>query len=170
MSEPDESHDEQLSVFEFRVVEAYMGEAGGVGARAVMMAGGTLNPRSAASTACEVLKRPHVQRALRERMENDPLVAGRLERLRFYTSVLRGQVNEVRTVLVRRGKGGEQLIESVTAPPSVADRMAAAAALAKAAGEHLIVPSEDDQAKLLALLAGKSVAELFELSRGGTTQ
>jgi hypothetical protein len=170
VSDDTPSGADELSLFELRFVEAYMGEAGGVGSRAVELAGGTSNPRSAAAIACEILKRPRVKEALRERGENDPLVAGRLERLRFLTKIMRGEVEEVRSVVVLR-KAGQQVIERVYAPPSIADRMAAAQALAKAAGEHLAVDKGDeDLTRLVAKLASMSVAEMFELSRGGTTQ
>ena len=168
---------DELSLFELRFVEAYMGAANGVGSRAVELAGGTKNARSGSAIACEVLKRPRVKAALQERIECDPLVAGRLERLRFLSRVVRGEETEVRTVLSRRRRGGPKDgkawdVELVKTPPSIADRMAAAAALAKAAGEHLALEKgdEDAAARLVAKLASMSVAEMFELSRGGTTQ
>ncbi|HEX6239970.1 MAG TPA: hypothetical protein VFZ61_03715 [Polyangiales bacterium] len=159
---------DDLTLFELRFVEAYMGEARGVGSTAVTMAGGTANARSAAAYACEVLKRPHVRKALQERIEDDPLVAGRLERLRFLTRVVRGQEVEVRAVLSRKKRGGGYEIHKVEAPPSIADRMSAARDLAKAAGEHLDARGDEDaNAMLLRALAGMNVGELFQLVRGG---
>lgn len=165
---------DELSVFEHRFVEAYMGEAKGVGSVAVHLAGGTLNSRSAASIACHILKRPKVKQALKERIENDPLVAGRLERLRFLTAVLRGQETEVRLVVTHRKskkEGGGWETERVHTPASIADRIAAARDLAKAAGEHLPTQETDNAAEnLLQLIANLGVERVFALVTKGETR
>lgn len=162
----DERDDEGLSVYEHRFVEAYMGEAKGVGSVAVQMIGDA-TPRSAASIACELLQRPHVRKALRARMENDPLIAGRLERLRFLTRVLRGEEREVRTVFTRKDKKGTVRTVKVETPPNISDRMAAAQALAKAAGEHLapLEDGKDDQD-----LTRLTIQQLLGLAAKGTMQ
>lgn len=174
MTYPDDDNPsgvDELSLFEFRFVEAYMGEAKGVGSVAVMLAGGSLNNRSAASIACELNKRPRIKQALRDRMENDPLVAGRLERLRFLTRVLRGDETEVRLVVTHRKSkedGGGWETERVNTPASIADRIAAARDLAKAAGEHLPTQESDNAAeKLLQLIASMGVEQVFALVSKG---
>lgn len=160
-------NDEGLSLYEQQFVDAYMGDAHGVGSVAIQLIGDA-NSRSAASIACELMKRPHVRKALRARMENDPLIAGRLERLRFLTRVMRGQENEMRPVRV--GKRGTFAVKPV--PPSMKDRMDAAEKLARAAGEHLPAIEGDDAAETtkmaLAKIAGLSVAELFSIERQRT--
>lgn len=168
MADDDASADGGCSAYELRFVEAYMGDAHCVGTRAVQLVSPDVQPNSAASMAYEMLRRPHVQRALRERSEHDPLVAGRLERLRWLTSVLRGEVTEVRTIITRMVKGGKHVTEQVSAPPSIADRMAAAAALSKAAGEHLPKLDGDDDVmgKLMALLHGATIPQLMALVSG----
>ena len=155
MTEPADE-DDGLSEYERQFVEAYMGDAHGVGAHAVLRISPDVTDASAASIACKILKRPHVRKALRDRMESDPLVAGRLERLRLLTRIARGEEMEQR----RQGKRN-QLVKH---PPSLATRMEACAALAKAAGEHLPDNQADDaSAKLAALLGSLNVQQLFAL-------
>lgn len=165
MADDDAPADDGCSAYELRFVEAYMGDAHCVGSVAVQLVSPDVQPNSARSMAYEMLRRPHVQKALRDRSEHDPLVAGRLERLRWLTRVLRGEVTEVRTVVQRKGKGGVWTTEKVEAPPSIADRMAAARDLAKAAGEHLpkLDGGDDVMSKLMQLLHGATIPELMAL-------
>ena len=156
------SEDDGLSEFERRFVEAYMGEAHGVGSRAVKLISPDVTEGSARTMAYELLRRPHVRKALRDRIEADPLVASRLERLHFLTRIVRGEEKEKR---VRVGKEGRRHVVDV--PASLSARMAACEALSKAAGEHLPVLPGDEEGKAAALL---SMEQLFALMQGGTRQ
>lgn len=151
-----------LNEHERRFVEAYMGDANGIGARAVKIISPDVTDGSARQMAYDLLRRPHVRKALRERVESDPLVAGRLERLRFLTRVVRGEESEKRT---RKGKNGRTI--KVDVPPSLYSRMQACDMLSKAAGEHLPVLPGDDDGKRASEL---TVAELFGLMNAGARQ
>jgi hypothetical protein len=155
--------DDGLSEFERRFVEAYMGDAHGVGSRAVKLISPDVTEGSARTMAYELLRRPLVRKALRERVEADPLVASRLERLRYLTRVVRGEEGEERFVCV----GKSRRLKRIKVPDSTRDRMAACEMLAKAAGEHLPLLPGDDESRAAASM---TMAELFALMQGGTRQ
>lgn len=159
MTEPVDE-DDGLSEYERRFVEAYMGDAHGIGAHAMLLVSPDLTDGSAASQACKLLKRPQVRKALRDRVESDPLVASRLERLRLLTRIARGEELEERPV--RTGKRGTFALKKC--PPTLRDRMEACAALSKAAGEHLPEQADDAAAKLAALLSSMTVQQIFSLA------
>src|SRR5262245_55874374 len=79
------------------------GEAAGCGTRAVQLIGNAA-PRSAAAIASRLLRKPHVQRAMREREQGDPAVMTRIERLRLYTNIARGKELTERIVIGKRGR------------------------------------------------------------------
>jgi hypothetical protein len=154
VTEPaDDEEDDGLSEYERRFVEAYMGEAGANGARAAMLVGST-TPHAATVTATRVLRRPHVRRAIRERADGDPLVASRVERLRFLTAVMRGEVSRS-----GKRKGFDR--------PSMRERIDAVQVLSKICGDFLPEPlalGEDNKA------AGLTIERLFALMQTGAVQ
>lgn len=170
----DARDEEGLTEYERRFVEAYMGDAHCVGSHAVLIVRPNITDASARTQAYELLRRPQVQKALRARSEHDPLVMGRLERLRRLSLIARGKLEEVRYVSQRKGEDGKWETVQVMAPPTVADQMAAMEKLSKAAGEHLPGNEGDElTAKLVQLLSNMSLKDLFALrdsDKGGTTQ
>src|SRR3990172_3976689 len=86
--------DDGLSEKERRFCDAYAGDAAGNGAEACRMAGYKATVVSLWTNAWRLLRKVDIKRAIDARMESDPLVAGRVERLRFLTSVLRGEITD----------------------------------------------------------------------------
>lgn len=126
-----------------RFVDAYMGEANGNGTRAARIAGYAGDDNTLAVQASALLRNPKVKRAREARLENDALVAGRMERVRWLTKVMRGEIDA----------------------PNLRERLAAQEALSKLAGEQVTkvaqtnAAGEDVQnmsdAQLLVLAGGK---------------
>lgn len=75
-------------------VEAYMGEAGGNGTEAARLAGYSGTENTLAQVAHTNIRKPKIQAAIRERVQQDPLVADRRERQAFWTKILRGEEDE----------------------------------------------------------------------------
>ncbi len=134
-----------LTELERRFCEAFVGEAKGVATYAYKLAGYSQNsqPQTMRRNAHALMRKPHIKAYLQELQENDPLVATRIERLQFLTRVMRGE--ETNPVWVR------DFPEPIPSPPSIRDRLSAAEALAKAAGEHIQkveMKVQDDSANL----------------------
>ena len=140
--------DDGLSEYERRFVEAYMGAARGCGQHAVEAIGPSRG-HAAATTAFNILKRPHVRRAMKAREEGDPLVGTRIERMRFYTAVMRGES--------KRGR---------SKPPTMRDRLEAAQTLSKICGDFL--PPIEDAGDGKA--AGMTLERLIALMTAGGMQ
>lgn len=81
-----------LTVKERRFIEAYVGEAAGNGTRAAELAGYKGNTVTLGSVAAQNLRKHQIRAAVDRLLEQDPLVAGRVERLRRLTAVARGEL------------------------------------------------------------------------------
>jgi phage terminase small subunit len=66
----------------------YMGEAKGNGTMAATLAGYAGSYQTLSSVACDLLKNPNIQRAMEQVAEDDPLIATRCDRQRFWTKVM----------------------------------------------------------------------------------
>lgn len=71
-----------------RFVEAYMGEACGNATEAARLAGYSGDDDTLSSTGYENLRKPQIQKAIDERTDDDPLVADRMDRQRFWSAVM----------------------------------------------------------------------------------
>lgn len=142
--------DDGLTELERSFVDAYMADERCNATEAMLKASPKLSRHSACVAASRMLQKPEVRAALKARVEGDPLIASRVERLRYLTRVLRGQEKDPRIV------DGEVVELRVSAK----DRMAAADMLAKAAGEYItpLFKDGDDES-----LTGMGIKEMFEL-------
>jgi hypothetical protein len=138
----------ELTLKERRFIEAYMGAAAGNGVRAAEMAGYKGPYSTLGHVAHTKLRKPGIRDAIAMLMESDPLVAGRVERMRFLTSVMRGEVKEYRLL-------GDKIVE--IAP--IAARIRAAEKLSELAGDFRESSKSAD-----ALPQNLTVAQLFELA------
>jgi hypothetical protein len=105
---------------EQRFVEAYLGEACGNGARAVLLAGYETSAANARKIAWQLLRNPRVREELDRRAEEDPLALSRIEIRRFWTACITGRE-----------------VEGAPAPPedlTARDRLRASELLARSAG------------------------------------
>lgn len=143
---------QHLTIRERRFVEAYLGDAAGVATKAAEMAGYTGERHTLKCYAHQLLKRPEVRAAITALIEMDPLVPGRIERLRFLGEVMRG---------TRRGERMNAEGDVVMVGPSIAEQQRACEELARLAGDHQRV---SDKGKESALPPGLTVDELFELA------
>lgn len=153
MSESDYELSDLLALLTFKerkFVEAYAGEAAGNGTKAAEMAGYRGSRGALATRATELLRKSDVAEALDALLEHDPLVAGRVERLRFYSAVMRGEVTETRT----SAEGTPYEV----CPVSM--RLRAAEKLSTIAGDFREPAKTDDDE----LPANLTPAELFELA------
>ncbi len=134
----DFDHDDEapLSERQRRFVEAYLGEAMGNATEAAAKAGYSGDRVVLASQGHHLLRNPKIRRAISERVKEDPGVATREERQRFYTEMLRS--------------------ESV-AP---ADRLKAAQILGKTQGDEIKRLIIEDPDKVLADLLGVDPSSL----------
>jgi phage terminase small subunit len=71
-------------------VEAYMGKAAGNATKAAKLAG--YSQHTARQQATRMLSKPHIRSAISSRAENDPNVATREERQRFWSDAMRGKI------------------------------------------------------------------------------
>lgn len=150
-----EEADSALSEKERRFCDAYMSpEAAGNGVKACRLAGYKGSDAVLATTAWRLLRKADIKASLDARLEHDPLVAGRVERLRLLTEIVRGELTEER--LDTRG-------EVHVIKPSLADRMKALEALAKAAGEHV----QRSSVEVHGLPENATIAQLLELAQAG---
>lgn len=122
-----------LDPFERRVAEAYAGEAAGNMTKAFELAGHEGTYATRATLGWRLSKKVEFNRAVNAMLELDPLVAGRVERLRFLTRVMRGLETEARAI--GRDEDGKPIVED--AAPSMRDRLAAQDALAKLGGDYV---------------------------------
>lgn len=145
-----------LSERERRFVNAYAGEAAGNGVQAADLAGYTGDRDVLATQAWRLLRKAEIRDAIEAMVESDELVAGRVERLRTLSKILRGDVPEVRYV-----PSGER----VELPTRVSDRLAACVELGKLAGDYVTKVAQTtgagDDVEALPL------EELFVLARLG---
>lgn len=127
----------RLDPFTRRFCEEYAGNCNGNGVKACRAAGHPGDYGVLATTAYRLLRKVEVLEYLAALQENDERIAGRIERLQFLTSVVRGELK----TKARRwddgandGRGGfvEDEIE-----PALKDRLAAQEALSKLAGEQV---------------------------------
>lgn len=146
-----------------RFVEAYAGVAAGNGVKACELAGYEGDRDVLATQAWRLLRKAEVKAAIEAMLESDPLVAGRVERLRFLTSVMRGEVTEPR--VTGRTKDGDPIIEQCE--PALRDRLAAQDALAKLGGDHVVKVANTNTAG--EDLKSVPLAELLALASLGKT-
>lgn len=71
-----------------RFVDAYLGEAAGNATEAARLAGYKGNDNTLASVGTENLRKPAIAEAITLLQRDDPLVASRVERQRFWTRVM----------------------------------------------------------------------------------
>lgn len=71
-----------------KFVEAYMGKANGNATEAARIAGYSGSESVLAVTGFENLRKPNIAAAIEERQSNDPLIASREDRQRFWTQVM----------------------------------------------------------------------------------
>lgn len=81
----------ELTEKQRRFVEAYMGEAAGNATEAARQAGYAGDDITLASVGYENLRKPQIRAAIESRAEEDPLVATRFDRQRFWTRVMVGK-------------------------------------------------------------------------------
>lgn len=81
----------ELTEKQRRFVEAYMGEAAGNATEAARQAGYAGDDITLASVGYENLRKPQIRAAIESRAEEDPLVATRFDRQRFWTRVMLGK-------------------------------------------------------------------------------
>ena len=79
-----------------RFVEAYMGAAAGNGTEACRLAGYSGSVPTLANMAKENLRKPYIAHEIDRLAQEDPLTASRVERQRFYTSLVRDDKEETR--------------------------------------------------------------------------
>lgn len=139
VAEPDDGSElaellAALTVKQRRWAEAYAGEAAGNGVKACEMAGYGGSKADKSCQSWQNYRNPKIRAVLDAFQESDPLVAGRVERLRFVTRVFRGEEKD------------EKIVDGkvIEVRASVADRLKAYDALSKAAGEHIPKLKEDD--------------------------
>ena len=148
-----------LTLKERRFVDAYLGEANGNGTRAAKFAGYSGSYYALAVRAHELLKKRKIREAVDEALEHDPLVMGRVERLRKLTSIARGEAE-----CKRFGPDGEL----VDVPVPLCEQRAATVELAKLAGDY-----DRSQSKTADLTKDLTVDEMFSLAgipRGKTLE
>lgn len=121
--------DDDITEKQRRFVDAYMGEAKGNGTEAARVAGYDGSDAVLATTAWRLLRKAEIRRALDVRMESDPLIMGRVERLRKLSSIARGEY----TSQVVDPETGE--LADVRVPAK--DLIAAMKELAQAQGDHV---------------------------------
>jgi phage terminase small subunit len=97
----------QLMERERRFVEFFMGEAAGNATKAARLAGYAKN--TAEHQAARLLRKVGIRAAIEARASNDPAVATREERQRFWTAVLRGTGAFARTTMKDRLRASELL-------------------------------------------------------------
>lgn len=129
----------RLSPFERKFAEEYAGNCNGNGVRACQAAGHTGDYGVLATTAYRLLRKVEVREYLVSLQENDERIAGRIERLRFLTAVVRGEETEKRPE-----RDSEGNVSMVDCPPALRDRLAAQEALSKLAGEQVTKVAHTD--------------------------
>jgi len=151
---PAEVDEDGLTELERRFVEHYMGKARGNKSEAYRLAAwpNKITRKSSYQMGSIMANRPAVRAALKQAQEDDPLVATRVERLRFLTAVMRAKVRNQK--LMSTG-------EKASLRPDVRDRVAACEALSKALGDYL--PRKDDGEDM----SSWTVAELLAMLKGG---
>jgi len=77
-----------------RFVEAYMGDARGNSTEAARLAGYKGNSQTLAAVGTENLRKPSIAIAIKERVDGDPLIAGRDEIQRFWSKLMRGEAGD----------------------------------------------------------------------------
>lgn len=127
--EASQPSDDDLTEKQRRFVDAYMGEAKGNGTLAARVAGYEGDDNTLAVTASRLLRNPKVRSALNARIECDPLIMGRIERLRRLSEIARGEY----TSQVVDPETGE--LANVRVPAK--DLIAAMKELAQAQGDHV---------------------------------
>lgn len=158
MSQADDAiaeADDQLTEKERRFCDAYMTvEAAGNGVKACRLAGYKGTDAVLATTAWRLLRKADIKAALDARLEYDPLIAGRVERLRLLSEIVRGNATDEKL----DAQGGR-----IELRVSTKDRLAALKALAEAAGEHV----QRANVEVTGLPEGATIAQLLELAAAG---
>ena len=139
-----------LTLKERRFVEAYLGEAAGNATRAARLAGYKGSAITLGVVGYENLRKPQIRSAVTQIIEHDELVAGRVERLRFMTRVMRGEERDQRITATG------DVIE-VRTPTQV--RLRAAEKLCELAGDFREPDKDSDD-----LPADLTIDELFDLA------
>ncbi len=129
----DETHEAPLPLRWTRFVDAFAGESNGNATRACRMAGYHGDENTLASRASRLLRNPRIRGAIEARINGDHLAASRLERIRFLSAVMRGQLTEKK--YVGRDKDDKPIYEDCE--PTLRERLAAEEALSKRSGEQV---------------------------------
>ena len=77
-----------------KFIDAYMGEAAGNATEAAKLAG--YSKKTAYSIGQENLKKPEILQEINKRSESDPLTTSRIERQRWWSSVVRDETAEMK--------------------------------------------------------------------------
>lgn len=99
-----------------KFVEAYMGKANGNATEAARLAGYSGNRVTLEAMGRENLGKPRIAEAIKNRQSNDPLVATREERQKFWTDVMNDKAEDMRNRLRASeilGKASGDFIERI---------------------------------------------------------
>lgn len=148
----------ELTLLERRWCEAYAGEACGNGVRAAELAGYSGEYGTLATTAWRLSKKAEIKEYLSSLVECDPLIPGRVKRMRNLGMIANG-----RRMLTRFRENGEAYDVEIAADPK--DIIAAIKELGLLAGDYVtkIAPTNGAGEDL----KGVSVKELVELAQYG---
>lgn len=149
---------DKLTPKQRRWAEAYVGEACGNGAKAARIAGYTGTMEQMAVVGWRNARNESIRAVLDAWTESDPLVTGRIERLRLLAAIARGDAYDERL----DNQGGRVEIRVATR-----DRLAALKALAEASGEYIQRHEHKLESGLESLGMSDLKRELEELLKGG---
>ena len=79
-----------------KFVEAYMGETGGNATEAARLAGYGGNENALAAAGARLLRNVKISEAINERQANDPLIASREDRQRFWSEVMNDSTQDMK--------------------------------------------------------------------------
>lgn len=145
---------DKLTPKQRRWAEAYAGEASGNGAKAAKIAGYSGTMEQMAVVGYRNARNVHIRAVLDAWTEADPLVIGRVERLRLLAAIARGDAYDEKL----DAQGCKVELRCATK-----DRLAAIKALAEAAGEHI----QRANVEVTGLPEGATIAQLLELAAAG---
>lgn len=149
---------DKLTPKQRRWAEAYVGEAAGNGAKAARIAGYSGDNEQMAVVGWRNTRNDSIRAVLDAWTESDPLVTGRIERLRLLAAIARGDAYDEKL----DAQGNRVLLRVQTK-----DRLQALKALAEAAGEYIQRHEVKVDGDLEKLGMKELTAELEALLRGG---
>jgi len=154
-----------------RFVEAWTGEAKGNGVQAARIAGYKGNEDTLAAVASENLTKPKIRFAIKAATAQvrSAAIATRAERQRFFTSMLRDELDEEVVVVVGMGNNMGDHAENVTKRVDARARLKAAELLGRMQGDFIdkveVKTADAFRTRLLHLKGELSPAAFQELLR-----